>query len=184
MFSSRRACPECGYSIEELAPRMFSFNNPLGACAECLGIGATLHADPDRIVPDKDKPIGRAISVWGLTPTSGALDRFGTAFGYNPRRPIRELPEKGWKALMYGTDRSVGLVGHGAGEWWGSGWLREGLGRGGRTPLEADEEREREGVLHGIPRLQALPQPAEASGSSPASSRSRSRAARSRTSRR
>ena len=127
MFSSRRACPECGYSIEELAPRMFSFNNPLGACAECLGIGATLHADPDRIVPDKDKPIGRAISVWGLTPTSGALDRFGTAFGYNPRRPIRELPEKGWKALMYGTDRSVGLVGHGAGEWWGSGWLREGL---------------------------------------------------------
>ncbi len=126
-FSSRRACPQCGYSIEELAPRMFSFNNPLGACPECLGIGATLHADPDRIVPDKDKPIGRAITVWGLTPTTGALERFGVAFDYNPRRPIRELSEKGWKALMYGTDRNVGLVGHGAGEWWGAGWLREGL---------------------------------------------------------
>jgi excinuclease ABC subunit A len=126
-FSSRRACPECGYSIEELAPRMFSFNNPLGACPECLGIGATLHADPDRIVPNKDKPIGKAISVWGLTPTSDALERFGSAFGYNPRRPIRELPEKGWKALMYGSDRSVGLTGRGPGEWWGSGWLREGL---------------------------------------------------------
>ncbi|MCI4343905.1 MAG: excinuclease ABC subunit UvrA [Thermoplasmata archaeon] len=126
-FSSRRACPECGWSIEELAPRMFSFNNPLGACTECLGIGATLHADPDRIVPNKDKPIGKAISVWGLTPTAEALERFGAAFGYNSRRPIRELPEKGWKALMYGSDKSVGLTGRGPSEWWGSGWLREGL---------------------------------------------------------
>jgi excinuclease ABC subunit A len=126
-YSSRRACPECGFSIEELAPRMFSFNNPLGACPECLGIGATLHADPDRIVPDKEKPIGKAISVWGLTPTPGALARFAQTFGYDPRRPIRELSEKGWKALMYGTSQNVGLVGRGPAEWWGSGWLREGL---------------------------------------------------------
>jgi excinuclease ABC subunit A len=126
-FSSRRACPECGFSIEELAPRMFSFNNPQGACPECLGIGATLHADPDRIVPDRDKPIGRAILVWGLTPTAGALAKFGATFGYDSRRPIRELPEKGWKALMFGSDKSLGLPHHGMGEWWGSGWLREGL---------------------------------------------------------
>jgi len=126
-YSSRRACPECGFSIEELAPRMFSFNNPFGACPECLGIGATLHADPDRIVPNKDKPIGKAISVWGLTPTAGALDRFSQTFGYNPRRPIRDLSEKGWKALMYGSDKNLGLTGSGPAEWWGSGWLREGL---------------------------------------------------------
>jgi len=126
-FSSRRACPECGFSVEELAPRMFSFNNPFGACPECLGIGATLHADPERIIPDKDKPIGRAISVWGLTPTSEALARFGRAFGYDARRPVRELPEAGWKALMEGTSRSVGLSGYGPSAWWGSGWLREGL---------------------------------------------------------
>ncbi len=126
-YSSRRACPECGFSVEELAPRMFSFNNPFGACPECLGIGATLHADPERVVPDKEKPIGRAISVWGLTPTSEALARFANSFGYDPRRPIRELPEAGWKALMEGTSRSVGLSGSGPSAWWGSGWLREGL---------------------------------------------------------
>jgi len=126
-FSSRRACPRCGFSIEELTPRMFSFNNPMGACTECLGIGATLHADPDRIVPNKDKPLGRAIAVWGLTPESEGLERFGAAFGYNSRRPIRELSEKGWKALMYGSDRGIGPGVRGPGHWWATGWLREGL---------------------------------------------------------
>jgi len=126
-FSSRRACPRCGFSIEELTPRMFSFNNPMGACPECLGIGATLHADPERIVPNKEKPLARAISVWGLTPEPTALQRFGTAFGYDPRRPIRELSEKGWKALMYGSDRGIGPGVRGPGHWWATGWLREGL---------------------------------------------------------
>jgi excinuclease ABC subunit A len=126
-FSSRRACPLCGFSIEELTPRMFSFNNPIGACPECLGIGATLHADPERLVPDKEKPLARAIAVWGLTPDSPSLQRFAEAFDYNPRRPIRELSEKGWKALMFGSDRSVGPAVRGPSQWWVSGWLREGL---------------------------------------------------------
>jgi excinuclease ABC subunit A len=126
-FSSRRACPKCGFSVEELTPRMFSFNNPMGACPECLGIGATLHAEPDRIIPDKDKPLGKAIAVWGLTPGAGSLARFGKAFGYDPRRPVRELSAEGWKAMMFGSSRDLGSVG-GAGEWWwGSGWLHEGL---------------------------------------------------------
>jgi len=126
-FSSRRACPKCGFSIEELTPRMFSFNNPMGACPECSGIGATLHAEPERILPDKEKPLVRAISVWGLTPESSALERFGAAFGYDPRRPVRELSEKGWKALMYGSDRNLGPVARGPAHWWMGGWLREGL---------------------------------------------------------
>jgi excinuclease ABC subunit A len=126
-FSSRRACPKCGFSIAEITPRMFSFNNPIGACPECLGIGATLHADPDRIIPDREKPLGRAISVWGLTPSTNSLQRFGAAFGYDPRRPVRELSEKGWKALMFGSDRSVGPGVRGPSHWWVSGWLREGL---------------------------------------------------------
>ncbi|MGP8078719.1 MAG: excinuclease ABC subunit UvrA [Thermoplasmata archaeon] len=127
MFSSRRACPRCGFSIEELTPRMFSFNNPIGACPECSGIGATLHADPDRIIPDKDKTLGRAISVWGLTPEATAIQRFGAAFDYDPRRPVRQLSEKGWKALMYGSDRGIGPGVRGPGHWWATGWLREGL---------------------------------------------------------
>jgi excinuclease ABC subunit A len=126
-FSSRRACPKCGFSVAEITPRMFSFNNPIGACPECLGIGATLHADPDRIIPDREKPLGRAISVWGLTPTPGALQRFAAAFGYDPKRPVRELSEKGWKALMYGSERSVGPGVRGPAHWWVAGWLREGL---------------------------------------------------------
>ncbi len=127
-FSSRRACPTCGFSVEELTPRMFSFNNPMGACPECLGIGATLHAEPDRIIPDKEKPLGKSIAVWGLTPSAGSLARFGKAFGYDPRRPVRELSAEGWKAMMYGSSREVGGPAGGAAEWWwGSGWLREGL---------------------------------------------------------
>ncbi|EQD38573.1 excinuclease ABC, A subunit, partial [mine drainage metagenome] len=127
MFSSRRACPKCGFSIEELTPRMFSFNSPFGACTECSGIGATLHADPDLIVPDKDKPLSRAISVWGLTPSSSAITRFGAMFGYEPRRPVRELNEKGWQALMYGTERGPDVGAGRASHWWLGGWLREGL---------------------------------------------------------
>jgi excinuclease ABC subunit A len=126
-FSSRRACPVCGFSMDELAPRMFSFNNPFGACPECLGIGATLHADPDRIIPDKEKPLPKAINVWGLTPIASSLQRFGQLFGYDPRRPVRELSEKGWKALMYGADRSLGASTHRPEEWWLHGWLKEGL---------------------------------------------------------
>ena len=126
-FSSRRACPECGFSIEELTPRMFSFNNPMGACPECSGIGATLHADPERLVPDKEKPLAKAIAVWGLTPDAPSLARFAELFGYQPRRPIRELSEKGWKALMYGSERTVGPAVRGPAHWWVSGWLREGL---------------------------------------------------------
>jgi excinuclease ABC subunit A len=126
-FSSRRACPQCGFSIEELTPRMFSFNNPFGACPECVGIGATLHADPDRIVPDKDKPLAKAIAVWGLTPEPRGLELFASAFGYDPRRPVRDLSEKGWKALLYGSDKNLGWSVRGPGHWWGTGWLREGL---------------------------------------------------------
>jgi len=126
-FSSRRACPVCGFSIEELTPRMFSFNNPFGACPDCSGIGATLHADPTLIVPDKTKPLAKAISVWGLTPERDALERFGAAFGYDPDRPISELSEKGWKAMFYGSDAAVGGSGRWSGAWWHSGWLKEGL---------------------------------------------------------
>ncbi|MFZ1024182.1 MAG: excinuclease ABC subunit UvrA [Thermoplasmata archaeon] len=126
-FSSRRACPECGFSIEELTPRMFSFNNPFGACSECSGIGATLHADPNLLIPDKEKPLFKAINVWGLTPERQAIEQFGALFDYDPARPVRELSEKGWKALMYGSDRSLGGPRHWSHHWWGGGWLREGL---------------------------------------------------------
>jgi len=127
-FSSSRACPQCGFSIEELTPRMFSFNSPFGACPDCLGIGATLHADPSLIVPDRTKPIGKAISVWGLTPEREALERFGNQFGYDPDEPISRLSEAGWDALFNGSEKPLGRAGRWEHHWWGGGWLREGLG--------------------------------------------------------
>ena len=126
-FSSHRGCPVCGFSMEELSPRMFSFNNPYGACPECSGIGATLHADPSLIIPDREKPLTRAINVWGLTPGREGLDRFGKLFDYDPRHPVRELGEKGWKALMYGSDRSLAGGPRWSRWWWGGAWLKEGL---------------------------------------------------------
>ncbi|MHB1932325.1 MAG: excinuclease ABC subunit UvrA [Thermoplasmata archaeon] len=126
-YSSRRACPQCGFSIEELTPRMFSFNSPFGACPECLGIGATLHAQADRVIPDREKTLGTAIAVWGLTPSRASLRMFAERYGYDLRRPVRELSEAGWKALLYGADRDLGGSPHRASHWWQSGWLREGL---------------------------------------------------------
>jgi excinuclease ABC subunit A len=126
LFAANRACPVCGFSIGELEPRMFSFNSPFGACPECSGIGATLHADPDLIIPDKGKALTQAIAVWGLTPGTGSLRRFGSLFGYDPTHPVAELPAEGWKALMFGSDRSIGPS-SGTWKWWGSGWLKEGL---------------------------------------------------------
>ena len=127
LFSSRRACPRCGFSIAELTPRMFSFNSPFGACPECLGIGATLHADPNLIIPDKSKPLGRAITVWGLTPERDSLRRFGAQYDYDPDRPVAELGPEGWKALMYGAERGAWGAGRWSHHWWSGGWLREGL---------------------------------------------------------
>ncbi len=126
-FSSRRACPKCGFSVEELSPRMFSFNSPYGACPECSGIGATLHADPGLILPDKEKPLTKAIQVWGLTPDRESLERFGRMFAYDPESPVAGLSEKGWKALLHGSDRNLGAGAHWTSHWWGGGWLREGL---------------------------------------------------------
>ena len=127
LFSSARACPKCGFSMEELTPRMFSFNNPFGACPECSGIGATLHADPNLIIPDKSKPLTKAVSTWGLTPEREALVRFGDLFGYDPTTPVSRLSDKGWKALFYGSDRSLSGGGRYSAHWWLGGWLKEGL---------------------------------------------------------
>ncbi|MCI4334997.1 MAG: excinuclease ABC subunit UvrA, partial [Thermoplasmata archaeon] len=127
LFSSARACPVCGYSLAELEPRMFSFNSPFGACTECSGIGATLHGDPALIIPDKEKPLAKAIAVWGLTPEREALERFGAQYQYHPDEPVRRLSVEGWNALFQGSDRALPGSPHWQRHWWGGGWLREGL---------------------------------------------------------
>jgi len=100
-------CPTHGFSISELAPRMFSFNNPMGACQECMGLGVVMEMDPDLLIPDKSLSIreGAILSVkanedsWQMQGLNSVL----THYGYNLDTPIEELPKKVLKVVLYGS---------------------------------------------------------------------------------
>ncbi len=111
MFSQNYACEDCGISIEELTPRMFSFNNPHGACPDCTGLGTHLKVDPDMIIPDKTKSILEgAIHASGWTNASpGTIcrmyyDGLASHYGFDLATPVGEIPEKAYNALLYGTN--------------------------------------------------------------------------------
>ncbi len=109
LFSSRYACPDCGISIEEIEPRLFSFNTPWGACPECSGLGFKQSVDADLICPDRTKTLREGairISGWNLDSSSvtqmylGALSRH---YGFSLDVPVKELPENVFNLLMYGN---------------------------------------------------------------------------------
>lgn len=107
LFSSNLACPECGFSIEELAPRMFSFNSPYGACPDCDGLGAKMIVDPDLLVPDGSKTIvDGAFLAWAGS-TSNYYPQFLSAvcahYGIPQDVPVQELSADQMKKLLYGT---------------------------------------------------------------------------------
>ncbi len=111
MFSQNYACEDCGISIEELTPRMFSFNNPHGACPDCTGLGTHLKVDPDMIIPDKTKSILEgAIHASGWTNAApGTIcrmyyDGLASHYGFDLATPVGEIPEKAYNALLYGTN--------------------------------------------------------------------------------
>lgn len=111
LFSQNYACPEHGVSIDELAPRMFSFNNPFGACAKCTGLGVFRKIDPDLIIPNKDLSIRQgAVKAMGWATTdenSIAMMYFkGIAqyYGVSLDTPIKDLPKEALDAILYGTD--------------------------------------------------------------------------------
>ncbi len=110
MFSQNYACEDCGISIEELTPRMFSFNNPHGACPDCTGLGTHLKVDPDMIIPDKAKSILEgAIHASGWTNAApGTIcrmyyDGLAKHYGFDLATSVGEIPEKAYNALLYGT---------------------------------------------------------------------------------
>ncbi len=110
MFSQNFACDDCGISIDELSPRMFSFNNPHGACPDCSGLGSHLKVDPDMIIPDKSKSIlDGAIHASGWTNAApGTIcrmyyDGLSKLYGFELSTPIKDIPEKAYNALLYGT---------------------------------------------------------------------------------
>ncbi|WP_248929469.1 excinuclease ABC subunit UvrA [Paenibacillus hamazuiensis] len=107
LFSQNLACPECGFSMEELAPRMFSFNSPFGACPECDGLGAKMIVDPDLLVPNPKLTIEEgAFEAWAGS-TSNYYPQFLAAvcehYGIPRNVPVSELPEEHMKKLLYGT---------------------------------------------------------------------------------
>lgn len=107
LFSQNLACPECGFSIEELAPRMFSFNSPFGACPECDGLGSKMIVDPDLLVPDPGKSIqDGAFEAWAGS-TSNYYPQFLAAvcehYGIPQNVPVSELGKEQMQKLLYGT---------------------------------------------------------------------------------
>ena len=110
LFSQNLACPECGVSIEELTPRMFSFNSPFGACPECTGLGGLLDVDEDLVIPDRSKSLAEgAIQVagWnvenGETYASATIKALAKKYGFNMNTPVRELPRRVMDIILYGT---------------------------------------------------------------------------------
>ncbi|NQX70073.1 excinuclease ABC subunit UvrA [Paenibacillus alba] len=107
MFSQNLACPECGFSVEELAPRMFSFNSPFGACPDCDGLGSQMIVDPDLLVPDMKLTIEEgAFEAWAGS-TSNYYPQFLAAVceHYNIDRnvSVSELTSDQMKVILYGT---------------------------------------------------------------------------------
>lgn len=108
-FSQSYACPEHGVSVEELVPRMFSFNNPFGACPECTGIGSYMRIDPALVLPNTDLSIkDGAIKAYGWKYSEGTIaamyfDALAERHGFSVDQPVSELPKKAIDELLYGT---------------------------------------------------------------------------------
>jgi excinuclease ABC subunit A len=106
-FSQKAACPQCGFSLPVLTPQMFSFNNPVGACSECGGLGTKMYFDPDLIVPNPDLSLREgAIVPWANRHTlyfQQMLDSLATHYEFDIYTPFRQLPEHVQNALLYGS---------------------------------------------------------------------------------
>ena len=109
-FSQNYACDDCGISIEELTPRMFSFNNPFGACPTCTGLGNQLKADPVLIIPDEDLSIldGAIVAPgWNSIRSDGIsrmyFEALSKRYQFSLRAPVKELPKAVKDIIFYGT---------------------------------------------------------------------------------
>ncbi len=110
IYSSNYACTNCGFSFEELSPRMFSFNNPQGACPECTGIGYLMKMDEDLIIPDKSKTLYDGVKAFGSstmkkgeTMAKMYFESIGKHYGVDIKKPIKKLPREFLEKILYGT---------------------------------------------------------------------------------
>ncbi|MBO0334658.1 excinuclease ABC subunit UvrA [Sneathiella sp. CAU 1612] len=109
MFSSKFACPVSGFTIEEIEPRIFSFNNPYGACTACGGLGTEMFFDPDQIVPDVTLSLREgAIAPWSRSQTPApyymqTLEALAKHYGFTTTEPWEEISEEAQQAILFGT---------------------------------------------------------------------------------
>ena len=107
LFSEKFACPVSGFTISEIEPRMFSFNNPYGACPVCDGLGAKLAFDADMVVPDKDKTLHKgAVAPWAKGPSplyTQTLQALARHYEFSMDEPFWKLPEPAKNVVLYGS---------------------------------------------------------------------------------
>ena len=110
LFSTKYSCPDCGISIEEIEPRLFSFNNPYGACPECSGLGYKNEIDENLVVPDKTKSLregAMTISGWNLDTGKMAnlyFEALAKYYNFSLDTPVKDLPEDIYKIMLYGNN--------------------------------------------------------------------------------
>ena len=123
-FSQSFACPDCGISIEEIEPRMFSFNNPSGACPDCTGIGVKLIFDEDLIVPNKELSLKEGaicVNGWNSIGTDGSMSNslltaVSEKYGFSMDTPYKDLSADIRKVLMYGDNEVIDIAYQSAGK--------------------------------------------------------------------
>ena len=119
LYSGNYSCPDCNISFEELSPRMFSFNNPMGACPDCSGIGYLMKMDPDLIIPDKTKTLYDGVKAFGASTLKKGdtmarmyFESIGKHYGVDIKnKPIKKLPKEFLEKILYGTgDEEIDFV--------------------------------------------------------------------------
>ncbi len=111
VFSQNYACVDCGISLEELTPRMFSFNSPFGACPYCTGLGEILSIDPEKIMPNKEKRLNDYGAIQGWTGSGSIIDGISKMYieglckhyKVDPNTKLKDLPKKFMDVLLYGS---------------------------------------------------------------------------------
>jgi len=111
LFSENYACPECGISMPELAPRNFSFNSPYGACADCDGLGTRMYFDENLVVPDRELSVREgAIAPWSGRSSVyhyQMLDALSQHYGFDLNSPFNQLPKEIQTVLLYGSGKEM-----------------------------------------------------------------------------
>jgi excinuclease ABC subunit A len=150
LFSQKSACPTCGISVPELQPRLFSFNNPFGACPSCSGLGVTLEFDPDLVIPDP----GLSFNEGGIAPYNpranwyrSQFESLAKHFGFSLDAALSDLPKKVYDVILHGTSEKIGFryqSRDGRGKWEYESGFRGVLNELKRRYLESSSEQVKE----------------------------------------